>query len=361
MATISITPKTNKIKFGEKSTVSATVTNAAETASIEYSWKVNDVLVSETTNILSLTGDKIGNKSIGVTATITNEESEPEILTDTATLEIEKLNQNTEVSINSNKTSILTNEQTTITVDVTKYPSNSTISYKWFKNNNVVVGETGNSISVEFLTASTIKFKCEILVVAKNYNDFSATTTEHSIAVKNRTLTATASIEPVETSINTGNSIEIEVLTNNPQSANVTYEWSTRETTQKIKFPGSISGSFEVSCVVTFTKDGYDVLVSPKLTSKISVSIDKKGVKYIHPLESRNSAYLWSGWWVMDEIQRAVKENINWKDQNANVKYKDDMKTIAYILENYPNVEIQESRNGYILNKKAIENGDIYK
>lgn len=361
MATLSISPKTKKIKFGEESTVSATVTDVSETASIEYSWKVNDVLVSETTNILSLTGDKVGNKSIEVTATITDVEVEPEILTDTATLEVEKLNQTTEISITSNKTSILTNEQTTITVDVTKHPSNSTISYKWFKNNVVVVGETGKSINVESPTASTIKFKCEVLVVAENYNNFSATTTEQSITVKNRTLTATASIEPVESSINTGNSIEIEVLTNNPQSANVTYEWSTGETTQKIKFPGSISGSFEVSCVVTFTKVGYDTLVSPKLISKISVSIDEEGVKYIHPLESRNSAYLWSGWWVMDEIQKAVKENINWKDQNANVKYKDDMKTIAYTLENYPNVEIQESRNGYILNRETIENGDIYK
>ncbi|UPW37898.1 hypothetical protein ESCO10_00116 [Escherichia phage vB_EcoM_ESCO10] len=78
-------------------------------------------------------------------------------------------------------------------------------------------------------------------------------------------------------------------------------------------------------------------------------------VRYIHPLDHRDSGYIWMGWWVMDEIERATVEGLNWKaPDGTDLKYKCDLKTLSIMLDLYNNVEVQESRNGYILNRADL-------
>lgn len=70
----------------------------------------------------------------------------------------------------------------------------------------------------------------------------------------------------------------------------------------------------------------------------------------------RNEAYMWIGWWVWDEIKEAVRLSENWTLDipNSDYKYKCELQKVASLLASYPEVEIQESRNGYILGRKEL-------
>ncbi|AZV01325.1 head outer capsid protein [Shigella phage vB_SdyM_006] len=152
------------------------------------------------------------------------------------------------------------------------------------------------------------------------------------------------------------------------ESPKYTYKWSSGETTKKIKVIESEEGEKTFTCTVTCKSTNYEPATS---TSEHKVSISKPVVpepdpscescRYIHPLDHRESAYLWVGYWVLEEIEKAVEEGIDWKKpDDTDLKYKCDLKTLAFMLEKYPNVDVQESRNGYILSKDDIENGVIY-
>lgn len=81
------------------------------------------------------------------------------------------------------------------------------------------------------------------------------------------------------------------------------------------------------------------------------------GVRYIHDLNpGRDRGYIWLGWWVHDEINDALIEGFDWRadPENERFKYKEDLKTLAYGLEKWPDLEMQESRHGYILTKRDV-------
>lgn len=81
---------------------------------------------------------------------------------------------------------------------------------------------------------------------------------------------------------------------------------------------------------------------------------------YVHPLPWRSSAYIWCGWWVMDEIQKMTLEGKNWKTDDVDSKYYLHRYTLQKMITDYPEVDVQESRNGYIVHKSALDAGIIY-
>lgn len=70
----------------------------------------------------------------------------------------------------------------------------------------------------------------------------------------------------------------------------------------------------------------------------------------------RDRGYVWVGWWVMDEIIDAMIEGFKWQDdpQNPRFKYPCEIGIIAEGFKKYPDLELQESRHGYILNKRDV-------
>lgn len=83
-------------------------------------------------------------------------------------------------------------------------------------------------------------------------------------------------------------------------------------------------------------------------------------LRYIHELKTRNSAFLVVGYWVIEEIQRAKSLGLDWKTDYDKLRYSDDLYTLAYMLDHYEKVEIQESRNGYLFDKAQVEAGYPY-
>lgn len=70
----------------------------------------------------------------------------------------------------------------------------------------------------------------------------------------------------------------------------------------------------------------------------------------------RDCAYMWIGWWVYDEIVEALIEGFEWHIDpfNSRFKYKCELAKLAEVIAKYPGIEVQESRHGYILNKRDL-------
>jgi hypothetical protein len=88
--------------------------------------------------------------------------------------------------------------------------------------------------------------------------------------------------------------------------------------------------------------------------------VEKDKPPVIHPLPCRNSAYIWVGWWVMDEIEKLTSEGKDWKDPPEDSKYKPHLAALAKMITDYPEVDVQESRHGRIVHRSALEHGIIY-
>lgn len=81
---------------------------------------------------------------------------------------------------------------------------------------------------------------------------------------------------------------------------------------------------------------------------------------YIHDLNpARNAGFIRIGWWVYDEILKAVDDGFKWEDDpfNERFKYNCELSRLAWGFKNYPNLEVQESRNGYIYGREKLLNG----
>ena len=116
----------------------------------------------------------------------------------------------------------------------------------------------------------------------------------------------------------------------------------------------SVEVSAEDYTPITVTKTG-DVTI----TKRVAPEPDGE-LPYIHPLPFRGTAYIWCGWWVMDEIQRMTVEGKDWKLDDPDSDYYLHRYTLAKMLDDYPEVDVQESRNGYIVHRTALEAGIIY-
>lgn len=112
---------------------------------------------------------------------------------------------------------------------------------------------------------------------------------------------------------------------------------------------------FETTTVVTKTKV-VDKFVPPE------PELDDCR-RYIHDLNpapfmfgGRDEGYIMVGWWVIDEIRKALSEGFDWMSdpENDRFRYKCELKTLVWGFGEWPDLEIQESRDGYILGRADL-------
>lgn len=137
---------------------------------------------------------------------------------------------------------------------------------------------------------------------------------------------------------------------------NVEYSMDVSEngTTQFTVSPTKV-GTYSIGVEV----DG--VVLSQVTTLEVTTSevvkppITKPRHTGFNPLPHRNSVYMTMGYWVIDEILEKEAKGEAWYEDQSTCKYPKDVELIAYLLDTYKNVEIQESRNGRILGREAFE------
>lgn len=81
-------------------------------------------------------------------------------------------------------------------------------------------------------------------------------------------------------------------------------------------------------------------------------------VIYVHDLKpGRNAGYIWIGWWVLDEIVKANKDGFDWVTYPTDdrFKYKCELSRLSAAFSQYPEMDVQESRNGYVLSKSDLQ------
>lgn len=104
----------------------------------------------------------------------------------------------------------------------------------------------------------------------------------------------------------------------------------------------------------------YWAVVDGVKSNEIAFTVVDKLVEpfyYIHPIPWRKCGYIWVGWWVFDEIKQAIEDGFDWVSDptNERFKYPKELSTLAWGFDNYDDLEMQESRNGYIYCKDDLK------
>lgn len=221
------------------------------------------------------------------------------------------------------------------------------VAYLWS------TGATTASISYKGATVGTSTLSCKATITFED-----DTTTEENASV---------SIEVKDVLIITGYTEEIEINTPVTLSADfttvdedskhtITYLWSTGATTKSIDFESDVEGSFEVTCTAKITP--ADTSIQPYNTEDSQTVVVKDNtpqpdidplnrIFFVHPLPERNEASVAVPYWVLDEINRAIKEGIDWSKPKANgLKYDKGIQSIVDAITTYGAALVRGSRNG---------------
>lgn len=195
---------------------------------------------------------------------------------------------------------------------------------------------------------------------------------ETTLTVQNKTMPAiTLTLSPTSVSKEIGQSQVVTAdVTGAPAGASIAYVWKRGadvidgQTAKTITVTESAEANYTLNCEVTVSAADYNPATATKgvevvFTKKVAPEPDGE-LPYIHPLPFRGTAYIWCGWWVMDEIQRMTVEGKDWKLDDPDSDYYLHRYTLAKMLDDYPEVDVQESRNGYIVHRTALEAGIIY-
>lgn len=244
-----------------------------------------------------------------------------------------------------------------------------TITYAWSVDDAPQVGsaETFDYVLKGPAGQKTIKVVATNTLSEGGPETAEATTT---ITVNKKTMNPQVTLTPPSINVQQDASATFTAnVTGAPEEAQITYSWKkdsspVEGSTNVYTVDTSSIGSQTIEVTATITATDYD---SKTITAEGQVQVTDKvapepegELPYVHPLPHRTSAYIWCGWWVMDEIQKMTEEGKDWKTEDPDSKYYLHRYTLQKMMKDYPEVDVQESRNGYIVHKTALETGIIY-
>ncbi|WDS61730.1 highly immunogenic outer capsid protein [Cronobacter phage vB_Cdu_VP8] len=448
--TLTLTPATGSIKIGETQRFNATISGNPAGSSTTFKWEIDSVAQETSENYIDVVGSAKGTKTIKVTSTTKAEGAEDDVQTKEAVLTVNNKIMTPTVTASVGADKVRVGEQWTMVCDVTGAPANATIEYLWEN------GAKDKNLAGRDPSIGTRTNKCKVTVKAPDYDDFVGDSNEVSIeiipGIQQFTVTASTSTPSVKVGDTYTATVTLDKLV---VDAEVTYLWSTGETTKDISAVAKTAGELKLTCEVTSKQvnfetktvksneivvdvennkitdlavsiDGPDTAQSGKaFTLKASATSAVSGVSfeyawntgetgdtltktetsegdksytvtvtakaagyddatetasktvavekvepevpdecpliYVHPLPQRSSAYIWCGWWVMREIEKLAKDGKDWKTATkADSPYYCHLNVLAKMLTDFPEVDVQESRNGYIVHRSALEYGVIY-
>jgi hypothetical protein len=251
------------------------------------------------------------------------------------------------------------------TATLTGAPEGSTVTYEWMID-DVVQSSVTNTLDYTASTAGTkvVKVTSTTKVDAQP-DDVQTATTNLTV---NDVMTLDVTISAQSQTITVGESYTATcAVTGNPPGATIAYKWSTGETTDSVSKVAEAVGNIALTCEVTVTASGFEDATKTSNVLNITVNAAEPEIPaecpilYVHPLPWRSSAYIWAGWWVMDAIQKLTEEGKDWKTATSeDTPYYCHLATLAKMIVDYPEVDVQESRNGRIVHRTALDAGIIY-
>ncbi|ENM4226213.1 hypothetical protein AB7S05_000259 [Escherichia coli] len=370
--TVDITPKTPTGVIDQTQQFTATPSGQTGDGPITYAWTVDDAPQEETSATFSyVLKGPAGQKTIKVVATNQVAESEPETAETTTTITVQNKTQTTTLAVTPASPPegvIGTAVQFTAALD--SQPPGASATYQWHVDGSPVSEATDATFNYTPDTSGVKTIKCVAQVTAENYNEKEVTSNEVSLTVNKKTMNPQVTLTPPSINVQQDASATFTAnVTGAPEAAQITYSWKkdsspVEGSTNVYTVDTSSIGSqtIEVTAVVTATDyDSKTVKTTGQVQVTDKVAPEPEGeLPYVHPLPHRTSAYIWCGWWVMDEIQKMTEEGKDWKTEDPDSKYYLHRYTLQKMMKDYPEVDVQESRNGYIIHKTALETGIIY-
>lgn len=370
--TVDITPKTPTGVIDQTQQFTATPSGQTGGGTITYAWSVDDApqVGSAETFDYVLKGPA-GTKTIKVVATNTIPDSEAETAEISTTITVQNKTQTTTLVVTPDSPAAgVIGTAVEFTAALASQPSGASATYQWYVDDSQVGGETNSTFSYTPTTSGVKKIKCVAQVTAANYDALSVTSNEVSLTVNKKTMNPQVTLTPPSINVQQDASATFTAnVTGAPEEAQITYSWKkdsspVEGSTNVYTVDTSSVGSQTIEVTATVTATDYD---SKTITAEGQVQVTDKvapepegELPYVHPLPHRTSAYIWCGWWVMDEIQKMTEEGKDWKIDDPDSKYYLHRYTLQKMMKDYPEVDVQESRNGYIIHKTALETGIIY-
>lgn len=264
-----------------------------------------------------------------------------------------------------NNPTITVGDSQAFTTTLTGAPEGATTTYEWSVD-DVVQSSVTDAFNYTSATAGVKVIKVVSTTKVDSEPDDVQTKTTDLTVNDVMTLSVVASAQP--TTLKVGEEYTASVaITGQAPDASLTYSWSTGETTANITATASIEGTINLSCDVSATAAGFEPASETSNVVIITVQPAEAEIPtecpilYVHPLPWRSSAYIWAGWWVMDAIQKLTVEGKDWKTATAaDTPYYCHLANLAKMIEDYPEVDVQESRNGRIVHRSALDAGIIY-
>ncbi len=370
--TVDITPKTPTGVIDETKQFTATPSGETEGGTITYAWTVDDApqVGSAETFDYVLKGPA-GTKTIKVVATNTIPDTDAETAEITTTITVKNKTQTTTLAVTPNSPSAgVIGTPVQFTAALASQPAGASATYQWYVDDSQVGGETNSTFSYTPTTSGVKRIKCVAQVTATDYDAKEVTSNEVSLTVNKKTMNPQVTLTPPSINVQQDASATFTVnVTDAPEEAQIEYSWKkdsspVEGSTNVYTVDTSSVGSQTIEVTAIVTADDYD---SKTITAEGQVQVTDKvapepegELPYVHPLPHRTSAYIWCGWWVMDEIQKMTEEGKDWKIDDLDSKYYLHRYTLQKMMKDYPEVDVQESRNGYVINKTALETGIIY-
>lgn len=370
--TVDITPKTPSGVIDETKQFTATPSGETGGGTITYAWSVDDApqVGSAETFDYVLKGPA-GTKTIKVVATNTIPDTDAETAEITTTITVKNKTQSTTLAVTPNSPSAgVIGTPVQFTAALASQPAGASATYQWYVDDSQVGGETKSTFSYTPTTSGVKRIKCVAQVTATDYDAKEVTSNEVSLTVNKKKMNPQVTLTPPSINVQQDASATFTAnVTDAPEQAQITYSWKkdsspVEGSTNVYTVDTSSIGSQTIEVTAVVTADDYD---SKTITAEGQVQVTDKvapepegELPYVHPLPHRTSAYIWCGWWVMDEIQKMTEEGKDWKTEDPDSKYYLHRYTLQKMMKDYPEVDVQESRNGYIIHKTALETGIIY-
>lgn len=370
--TVDITPKTPTGVIDQTQQFTATPSGQTGDGPITYAWTVDDVPQdgAEATFSYVLKGPA-GQKTIKVVATNTIPDSEAETAEATTTITVQNKTQTTTLAVTPDSPAAgVIGTPVEFTAALASQPAGASATYQWYVDDSPVSEATSATFSYTPTTSGVKRIKCVAQVTATDYDAKEVTSNEVSLTVNKKTMNPQVTLTPPSINVQQDASATFTAnVTDAPEEAQITYSWKkdsspVEGSTNVYTVDTSSIGSQTIEVTATVTATDYD---SKTITAEGQVQVTDKvapepegELPYVHPLPHRTSAYIWCGWWVMDEIQKMTEEGKDWKTEDPDSKYYLHRYTLQKMMKDYPEVDVQESRNGYIIHKTALETGIIY-
>lgn len=370
--TVDITPKTPTGVIDQTQQFTATPSGQTGDGPITYAWSVDNVPQdgAEATFNYILKGPA-GTKTIKVVATNQVADSSPETAEITTTITVKNKTQSTTLAVTPDSPDAgVIGTPVQFTAALASQPDGASATYQWYVDDSPVDEATSATFNYTPTTSGVKKIKCIAQVTATDYDALSVTSNEVSLTVNKKTMNPQVTLTPPSINVQQDASATFTAnVTGAPEEAQIAYSWkkdsspvegSTNVYTVDTSSVGS--QTIEVTAVVTATDyDSKTITAEGQVQVTDKVAPEPEGeLPYVHPLPHRTSAYIWCGWWVMDEIQKMTEEGKDWKTEDPDSKYYLHRYTLQKMMKDYPEVDVQESRNGYIIHKTALETGIIY-